>query len=770
MMRWTLRLRLVLAFCALASLILFVGLASYLIHATTREDFRQMRTGSEYDLTAHNMQTSGLEIEGYWNPAGQFVARDIQPQPPLAPRLRGAIQSIDHQAQSLRVYGIDVSFTPATLNGDDVTRPVPFSSLAIGDRVEVKCKVQAGQWLAKKLYTVNVKESDKVKGMVTRMELDGSPPESIFIHDLEVSVGVRAASGPTSTLVRVEQCGRLLVQLQACRSAALTLASVNPGGESSSDPTLAGAMTELSDAAAEYGRMLGHSRDGGSRTGTSAGPNFRQHLQELSRTHDLLIAHVEHLLRIAGDAQDQHLVGPYVRTVFNPFLEAEITPLLTAYLWEAEEELGDQLRTILKRAEWTPQLALGVSVLGICAAILLGWALWRSINQPLQRLQDAAVKIGQGHLDTRVTIETDDELGVLGQAFNRMASDLSSTTVSMGSMESVLDSMASALIVLDAESRIVRVNRATCEVTGYSRDELLGQSLDLLCPAAAAGGTHVFEHLFGAPAGATPPAAGIELQFTHKDGGAIPVALSGAQLSLDDDSDQGFVCVAQDLTEQKNIQQGIRESLAEKELLLREVHHRVKNNMQVISSLLAIQARESDPEIAARLEVSQNRVRTIALIHEHLYLSAELAHIDLQGYIGVLSQHLVHTFGRSHDVQLEFDIEDLDMDIDQALSVGLIANELVTNSLKYAFPDGRSGTIRIETRQEANGTSTLVVSDDGCGYTAHDSGQPASLGSTLIAAFAKKLKGEVQVTSDAGTTTRITFVPSQTCPGEGGLA
>ncbi|MEO2164430.1 MAG: histidine kinase dimerization/phosphoacceptor domain -containing protein [bacterium] len=767
MIRWTLRLRLVLAFCTLASLILFVGLASYLIHATTREDFRQMRTGSTYDLATHNMETTGLEIEGRWDPAGHFLAKDIQPQPALDPRLRGPIQALDPEAQTLRMYGIDVSIPEDTANGDEELEPISFEALAVGQRVEVKCKVREGEWIARKLYTQDVKSSDKVKGMVTSKEMGGDTTLSLFIHDLRIVTGFRLETGPQSTLARVEEGGRMLVQLQACRSAAFALASRTAGSETVPEAALNAAMDELITATAQYGKMLGRSPDAESGAPAGENPGFRAHLRQLSAGYDALNEHLARLITLVGRPEDQHLIRPYIQEKFSPFLETEIAPRLTTYLWEAEEELGDQLREILKRAEWTPRLALGVSALGMVAAVLLGWLLWRSIHTPLQRLQDAAIKIGGGHLDTRIAIQHDDELGVLSQAFNRMASDLASTTVSMTSMETVLDSMASGLFVLDAQNQIVRVNRAACLMTGYTRDELLGQSFELLCGRPEEGEPNLMESLFAEPHSPDSPAPGIEHDCTRKDGSTFPVTVSGAELGLEGEAEQGVVCVAQDLTEQKRIQQGIRDSLAEKELLLREVHHRVKNNMQVISSLLAIQAQEGDPEIAARLEVSQNRVRTIALIHEHLYLSAELAHIDLHGYLSVLIQHLLHTFGRSHNVDVQFDIQDLGLDIDEALSVGLIANELVTNSLKYAFPEGEPGTIRIQTTKDSKGACTLLVADDGCGYAQEDAGRSNSLGSTLIGAFAKKLKGEVRVTSDEGTTTLIEFTPNPGNP-EGG--
>jgi two-component sensor histidine kinase len=196
------------------------------------------------------------------------------------------------------------------------------------------------------------------------------------------------------------------------------------------------------------------------------------------------------------------------------------------------------------------------------------------------------------------------------------------------------------------------------------------------------------------------------------------------------------------------------------------VHHRVKNNMQVISSLLAMQNTGADPQVLRRLEESQNRIRTIALIHEQLYQSTEVSKIDIRSYLNVLATHLLQSFGMSERVALIQDVENVDFDIDQCLACGLIVNELLTNAMKYAFPDNCRGMIRLTLRQNADGSKLLEVRDDGQGLPPPDAVRPSrkTLGTSLIAKLARQLKGKVETDGTNGTTVRIVMSRSEPAP------
>jgi len=741
----------------MVALIVLVGWVSYASQDRVREDVRELRASDVLDLNTVDLANTGLEIEGYWNPAGSFVADDIEPKPPQKPRLRGAIQRVDPKARTVTIYGVDVAITPRTENGDDKDQPVRFEDLQPGQRIELSCTVDAGNWQARKIYTRNVKPSDKVKGMVTEKRFDGRVPESIVIHGLEIIVEPSKGGGADSALQRIEQATQMILTVQECRADAHELA----GQLAVVDGTSLDATTRLEAAKDRFGEIIQDAyREGGDRNSAPL-DGFRSYLARLSEQRTVLGRHVEELVALAGQGDGPALLR-YLERQFDPFLAEKVMPILVAYLGLGREELGDQLRGMLNRMETTTRVALGASVVAVMVALLLGLLVWRSIDRPIRRMHDAAIRLGHGHLDTRIEIQQRDELGVLAEAFNRMASELATTTISRESLESLFDSMAASVVVCDADGRIANINRATRQLLGREREELIGRTFDAICKF---GDGETVAPLVTWGRGDDQGSLGIvERLFVRGDGSELSVSLSGAELRSAGDL-QGYVCVAQDLSEQKRTEAQIRASLAEKELLLREVHHRVKNNMQVISSLLAMQTSDGDPGVARRLLESHNRIRTIALIHEQLYQSTELARIDIRTYLQVLTNHLLMSFGAREAVRLELHVEDVLLDIDQSLAVGLIVNELVTNSLKYAFQghaDGAKGshdrgTIKVQLCANPEGTNTLLVADDGRGMPVGESAGASTLGTSLIAMLARQLNGTVEVDGSAGTTTRVVF-------------
>jgi two-component sensor histidine kinase/PAS domain-containing protein len=204
----------------------------------------------------------------------------------------------------------------------------------------------------------------------------------------------------------------------------------------------------------------------------------------------------------------------------------------------------------------------------------------------------------------------------------------------------------------------------------------------------------------------------------------------------------------------------IREALNDKEILLKEVHHRVKNNLQIIISLLNLQlARINDPTTMEALRESQNRVRSMALIHEKLYQSSDLAHIDFGEYVEGLVNSLIQTYRiRSSQVAVKVMADRTTLDLDAAIPCGLIINELVTNSLKYAFPDERPGTITVIFKRNAEDQFTLVVSDDGIGLPAgFDPKTANSLGLKVVSSLARQISGALEIDCAKGTRFELCF-------------
>lgn len=206
------------------------------------------------------------------------------------------------------------------------------------------------------------------------------------------------------------------------------------------------------------------------------------------------------------------------------------------------------------------------------------------------------------------------------------------------------------------------------------------------------------------------------------------------------------------------IQTSLQRSLEAKEMLLREVHHRVKNNLQVVSSLLDLQSRSiGDRLLTEKLEVSQNRIRCMALVHESLYGAGQFEQIDARDYLRQLASHLLDSYGHSQSISLHLDLEDLRFDVDRAMTVGLLANELLSNALKHAFPADRSGEVRLQLASQGD-ACVLTVADDGVGMLpGAQRGKPGHMGMTLVSTFAKQLRGSVAIESDAGTRVHVTF-------------
>jgi len=200
--------------------------------------------------------------------------------------------------------------------------------------------------------------------------------------------------------------------------------------------------------------------------------------------------------------------------------------------------------------------------------------------------------------------------------------------------------------------------------------------------------------------------------------------------------------------------------LKEREILLQEVHHRVKNNLQVISSLINIQMRKLDERGSrAALEECQTRVQAIALIHEKLYQFQDYARVPFSEYAKSLAGNVLHATGIAPaNISLDLAIEDLTIAVDRAIPCGLVLNELMTNALKHAFPDGRHGTIRVGLSRLDDGLLQLSVGDDGIGLPAGvDLRKAGSLGLQLVATLAEQLEGKVSIHHELGTTFELTF-------------
>ena len=220
--------------------------------------------------------------------------------------------------------------------------------------------------------------------------------------------------------------------------------------------------------------------------------------------------------------------------------------------------------------------------------------------------------------------------------------------------------------------------------------------------------------------------------------------------------------LAEDITERKKVDLQIQAALREKEALLRELFHRVKNNLQVVSSLLNLQSESlTDEQAREMFREGRHRIHSMALIHERLYQAKDLARIDIKQYVHDLASELFFAYGVSAErIRLAVDVntDGAIIDIEKAVPLGLIINELLTNALKYAFPDGRAGEMTVRIEPAPGNMLKLTVADDGVGLPAGiDVNDPATLGLQLVSTLAEQLRGSLEARPQPGAAFTITF-------------
>ena len=323
---------------------------------------------------------------------------------------------------------------------------------------------------------------------------------------------------------------------------------------------------------------------------------------------------------------------------------------------------------------------------------------------------------------------------------------------------SIFESQMTGTILIDAGTHaIVDANEKAVSLIGLSKDEIVGKVChQFICPAEC-GKCPVTE------LGQTIDQS--ERVLINGKGDRIPIMKFVKRLEMG--GRQYLIETFTDITELKKNEEQLKSSLAEKSVLLMEVHHRVKNNLQIISGLIRLQSRYIDNEQAlGALRECENRVITMALVHESLYQSGNLANINARQHLTHLVNNLLMSEEQERQIRLEADIEDLQLDLNAAIPCSLIVNELVTNSMKYAFAGRETGAIRISLHEEPGGMLRLGVGDDGVGMPeGMDPSMSKSLGLKLVTRLIKdQLKGTFEILRENGTLFVIRF-PRGTEPG-----
>ena len=442
-------------------------------------------------------------------------------------------------------------------------------------------------------------------------------------------------------------------------------------------------------------------------------------------------------------------VEPFINKAFEEEIEnssQNIASLQTG-LFEIARDAGIKILIVL---------ALVSSVI-----IFISVRLINGIISSLDKLKEGSRIIGKGDLDHRINLKGGDELSELAASFNDMTGQLHKSRENIISsrnyMERIFSSINDSIIVVSIGGAIKSLNNAACELLGYERAELLGQNISKIL-----GSKQDYSYDVDKPG----LDVGSERVYVAKDGREIPMLCSSSFIR-DGDQVQGIVMIGTDLTERNKVRE-----IEKQETLLKEIHHRVKNNLQVVSTLLELQSKKlTDDGSLEIFKESQNRIRSIAFIHEMLYQSSHPGMINFSKYVNDLAANLVR-FYDNMGVNVKINFNELFIKMDTAVPCGLIVNELVSNSLKHGFKTKDSGFIDIDLKVLENGSNghngsakpgrrkfELVIVDNGQGLPEDfETYQSDSFGLKLVDILVKQqLRGDITYSSADGTRVDIIF-------------
>ncbi|MDZ7716413.1 MAG: PAS domain S-box protein [Balneolaceae bacterium] len=321
---------------------------------------------------------------------------------------------------------------------------------------------------------------------------------------------------------------------------------------------------------------------------------------------------------------------------------------------------------------------------------------------------------------------------------------------------SILRNIEEGYFETDLEGNFTFFNRSLADTLGYDPIDMYGMNnRDYMDEENAQKVFAAFNKVYKTGM----PEQGFDWVLINKEGERIIVEASVNLIKSDEGEPIGFRGIIRDVTERKNREKQIRKSLKEKEILLGEIHHRVKNNLAVISGLLYLQSEKTDEPLAQDLlKQSQNRINSMGIVHELLYKNQTFASIDPANYIEQLTEHVLKNQNLGDkDIETSIDAKNLQLDMNLAIPCALIINELLTNAYKYAFEGRSSGRIEVSmTRQDD--TYKLLVKDDGVGFDEEAlEDDEKGLGLFLVKTLTKQIRGELDITTSDGSSFKITF-------------
>lgn len=438
----------------------------------------------------------------------------------------------------------------------------------------------------------------------------------------------------------------------------------------------------------------------------------------------------------------------------EPYFRNTLLPILNRLRENSNDFVDLQFENIQNRAEATVEKIVIITIFGFVLSLLLAFVVYRSIAGPLNILTSAAREIGDGKLDKRINLSSKDELGKLANSFNKMAENLSTSMVSRSYVNNIIQSMGDMLVVTSSTGGVIMSNLAVYEKLGYSKSDLDGVDVWDLFRKEDRKDIRTFLNNHG------EDIALKETVVKTKDGSSIPVIYSHSTVNDELTETQNHVFVVSDITDQKVNERKISDSLEEKNVLLSEIHHRVKNNLAVICGLLNMQMYNLESEGAKKaLQQSQLRIQSIALVHEKLYQNETFTEIQISDFIRELAESISDAFKvEGKEIKLKYEMEDLALNINQAIPFSLLVNECITNGFKHAFKEKTSGEITINLFKNSSSVNVEIL-DNGRGLPEGFSmEEESSLGVTLIRTLVNQLNGNAEYhTGEKEKGTRFMF-------------
>ncbi|MCK5351089.1 PAS domain S-box protein, partial [bacterium] len=348
-----------------------------------------------------------------------------------------------------------------------------------------------------------------------------------------------------------------------------------------------------------------------------------------------------------------------------------------------------------------------------------------------------------GDHETRIPHEGNDELTGLARSINGMLEELYYSEKALGI---ILGVTRLPIIVMDRKGVIKAWNQQAQEILGWTATEAKGRD-DLIIDKGARSDFLQFVEF----ACSSPTMLTYECQATGKNGIPFEGMFVASSADSPENEEDRVVMILIDVTVRKDAERALKATLDIKDTLLMEIHHRIKNNLQAVSSVLELGTLKADNPLAAEvIRESQTRISAMALVHEKLYRSDNPREVDLRPYVEELVRNIARTFNREGSaIGLNIDVQELKLNCETAVSCGLIINELVTNVFKYAYPDGRMGTLTLRLGEQEEGLYSLTISDDGEGIPSERAG--GSMGLSIVESLARQLDGSLEIASNGGT-------------------